>query len=92
MNSLRDLFLLRDDVVFLNHGSFGACPRPVLEKCAAWQLELERQPVEFLDRRFDELMGGAREALGSFIGADPANIVHVPNATTGVNIVARSLP
>ncbi|MDX9833368.1 MAG: hypothetical protein RBU35_24085, partial [Anaerolineae bacterium] len=51
-SNLRDLFLLRSDVVFLNHGSFGACPRPVFEAYQQWQLELERQPVEFLGRRF----------------------------------------
>lgn len=90
--SFRDLFLLQPDLVFLNHGSFGACPRPVLEAYQAWQLELERQPVEFLGRRFKDLMRQAREPLAAFIGADADDVVHVPNATTGLNIVARSLP
>ena len=89
---LRDLFLLRRDVVYLNHGSFGACPRPVFETYQQWQLELERQPVEFLGRRFAALMADARVALGSYVGADPDDLVYVPNATTVVNIVARSLP
>ena len=89
---LRDLFLLRPDVVFLNHGSFGACPHPVFEAYQQWQLELERQPVEFLGRRFADLMEEARTALGSYVGADPNDLVYVPNATTAVNIVARSLP
>lgn len=89
--ALRDEFLLRPDVVFLNHGSFGACPRPVFEAYQRWQLELERQPVEFLHRRFTGLMREAREALGAFVGTDPDHLVHVPNATTGLNIVARSL-
>ena len=55
---LRDLFLLDPDVIFLNHGSFGACPRPVFEVYQSWQRELERQPVEFLHtgRRFKTLM------------------------------------
>ncbi len=89
---MRQLFLLRPDVVFLNHGSFGACPRPVFEAYQAWQLELERQPVEFLGRRFGELMRQARTALAGFVGADPTDLVYVPNATTGLNVVARSLP
>ena len=67
---LRDQFLLRPGVVFLNHGSFGACPRPVFETYQHWQLELERQPVEFLGRRFETLMREAREGLGAFLGAD----------------------
>lgn len=88
---MRDLFLLRPGVVYLNHGSFGACPRPVFERYQAWQRELEAEPVEFLGRRFAELMRGARGALAAFVGADPDDLVFVPNATTGLNAVARSL-
>jgi len=89
---LRELFLLRDDIVFLNHGSYGACPRAIIEAYQAWQLELERQPVEFLGRRSEDLMGEARAALGAFVGAEANDLVYVANATTGLNIVARSLP
>jgi isopenicillin-N epimerase len=89
---LRDLFLLRPGVIYLNHGSFGACPRPVFETYQAWQLELERQPVEFVQRRSRELLHNAREALGAFLGADAADLVYVTNVTLGLNIVARSLP
>jgi len=88
---LRAEFLLRPDVVFLNHGSFGACPRPVFEEYQRWQLEMERQPVEFLGRRFDSLMRQARQALAAYVGADAGDLVYVPNATTGLNAVARSL-
>lgn len=89
---LRDLFLLRPDVVYLNHGSFGACPRPVFEAYQRWQRELEREPVDFLSRRFGDLMAEARAALAAYVGAHPDDLVYVPNATTGLNIVARSLP
>jgi len=88
----KDWFLLRPDVIFLNHGSFGACPRPVLEAYQHWQLELERQPVEFLGRRFADLMREARESLAAFVGAAPDELVYAPNATAGLNIIARSLP
>jgi isopenicillin-N epimerase len=89
---LRQLFLLRPDVVFLNHGAFGACPRPVFDAYQRWQLELERQPVEFLHYRFKDLMRQAQEALAGYLGADADDVVYVTNATTGLNIVARSLP
>jgi len=89
--SLRDLFLLDPGVIFLNHGSYGACPRPVFAAYQSWQLELERNPVEFFSRRFPEAILAAREVLGRFVGADPNDLVFVPNATTGLNIVARSL-
>ncbi len=88
---MRDLFLLDPDITFLNHGSFGACPRPVFEEYQRWQRELERQPVEFLGRRFNDLMRQARSALGDFVGADADDLVYVTNATVGLNIVARSL-
>jgi isopenicillin-N epimerase len=88
----KELFLLDPTVVFLNHGSFGATPRPVFEKYQWWQRELERQPVEFLGRRFASLMREARAALADYIHTDADNIIYIPNATTGLNIVARSLP
>lgn len=84
-------FLLREDVVFLNHGSFGACPRPVFRAYQNWQLELERQPVEFLGRHLTETMRQPRIALAAELGTTPDNIVGLTNATLGLNIVAQSL-
>jgi len=84
-------FLLEPDVHFLNHGSFGACPRPVFEEYQRIQLELERQPVRFLGREFRNRMAGARIELAAYLGADADDLTYVPNTTTGLNIVARSL-
>jgi isopenicillin-N epimerase len=84
-------YLLREGITFLNHGSFGACPRPVFEVYQRWQRELAAQPVEFLGRRLSGLLASAREALAAYVGAAPDNLVFVPNATHGMNIVARSL-
>lgn len=88
---LRDAFLLDPAVTFLNHGSFGACPRPVFEVYQRWQRELERQPVEFLSRRIRDLLTEARQPLAGLVGCDPADLVYIPNATTAINAVARSL-
>ena len=87
-------FLLDPEVTFLNHGSFGACPRPVFEAYQAWQLNLERQPVAFLDpdRGYASWMRDSRTALAAVMGAQPDDIVGVLNATVGLNIVAQSLP
>lgn len=85
-------FLLRDDVVFLNHGSFGACPRPVFAAYQGWQLELEREPVDFLGRNLTARMRVPRVALAAELGAGPEDIVGLVNATEGLNIVAQSLP
>lgn len=88
---LRDLFLLAPDVCFLNHGSFGATPEPVMTAYQGWQRELEREPVEFLGRRLDGLLATAREEVAGFIGARPRDFAFVQNATSGVNVVARSI-
>lgn len=85
-------FLLRPDITFLNHGSFGACPAPVFAAYQQWQRELEYQPVEFLGRRIPGLLAEARAALGAYIGCESSDdLTFVPNATHAINIVARSL-
>jgi isopenicillin-N epimerase len=89
--ALRGEFLIRPEVVFLNHGSFGACPRPVFERYQAWQRELELQPVEFVGRRYRDLMAEARAALASYVGAGPDDVVYFPNVTVALNVVARSV-
>src|SRR6266566_4213533 len=92
MQSLRGDSLLDPRVTFLNHGSFGACPRPVMEAFQAWQLELEREPVELLLRRAPDLVRAWREALGDYLGCSADDLVLVPNATYAMNMVARALP
>lgn len=88
---MRDLFLLDPDTIFLNHGSFGACPGEVFEAQQCWQLEMEKNPVAFLGRRSAELLRNAREQLGALLGTSADDLVFMPNATTGVNTVAQSL-
>jgi len=86
-------FLLSKDVIFLNHGSFGSCPRPVFETYQKWQLELERQPVAFLDQNRDLLshLEKPRKSLARFLRSSSDDLVRMPNATAGMNVVARSL-
>jgi isopenicillin-N epimerase len=89
---IREPFLLDPEWDFLNHGSFGACPRAVLDVQADLRQRMEHQPVRFLDNEHEALLDGARRALAAFVGADPEGLAFVPNATTGVNAVLRSLP
>lgn len=92
-DGLKALFRLDPDVTFLTHGTYGACPRPVLEACHDWRERLESQPVAFLEpRHLARVLAAARLALGAELGADPDDLVPVANATAGLNAVARSLP
>ena len=92
--NLSQQFLLDPEVTFLNHGSFGACPRPVFEDYQRWQLTLERQPVAFLDSRrgLAKNLLAMREAMAAEFGTTSENIAAVTNATGGLNIVAQSIP
>ena len=88
---LADRWALDPDVVFLNHGSFGACPRSVLDAQQALRAEMEANPVAFLARGLDERLAAARAAIGAFVGADPDDLVFVPNATAGIATVLASV-
>jgi isopenicillin-N epimerase len=87
----RELFLLDPEVVYLNHGSFGACPRPVFDIYQEWQRAVEREPVGLLARRLEEELAHVRTALAGYLGARADHLVLVPNATAGMNAVLRSL-
>jgi isopenicillin-N epimerase len=91
MNPFKELFLLDPQITFLNHGSFGAAPRPVFEAYQTWQRELERQPVEFLGRRATGLLAEARQSLAEFLNVQAQDLVFFPNPTSAVNMVARNL-
>lgn len=89
--TLRDHFLLEQDVVFLNHGSFGACPKPVFQAYQDWQLQLERQPVRFFVKELWPALEVARRALEAYVGSERNCLVPVMNATVGVNTIIQSL-
>ncbi|WP_375515062.1 aminotransferase class V-fold PLP-dependent enzyme [uncultured Nostoc sp.] len=89
--SFRDLWSLDSTVTFLNHGSFGACPKQVLEFQQGLRSQLEQEPLRFFGREWEPLLDDARTKLAAFVGADVQDLVFVPNATTGVNSVLRSL-
>src|SRR5512141_2636955 len=78
-------------VTFLNHGSFGACLRAILDVQRGWRDKLEAQPVKFLARDLDELLEWSRSEVAAFVGGDADDLALMTNATAGINTVLRSL-
>ncbi len=89
--NVKSLFQIDNEVVFLNHGSFGACPFSIMEEDQKWQKEMERQPVEFIGRKHAELLKFSREKLAEFVGAKADDLVYVSNATNALNMIAWSI-
>lgn len=85
------LWTLDPQVDYLNHGSFGACPRAILERQWELRLELEREPVDFLSRTWNQRLEAARAELAAFLGAQERDLALVTNATSGVNAILRGL-
>ncbi|BAZ22937.1 isopenicillin-N epimerase [Kalymmatonema gypsitolerans NIES-4073] len=91
ITQLSNLWLLDPGVTFLNHGSYGACPKAVLEAQQHLRAQLEQEPLRFFVKEWEPLLDEARHKLAAFISADANELVFVPNTTTGVNSILRSL-
>ena len=93
MENLKDQFLLRPDIHFLNFGSFGATPKPVFEKYQDWQRVLEAEPVQFIAFDGYEYLAESRAALAKFLNcADKDDLVYVTNPSFAINMIAKSFP
>ncbi len=90
-SAIRSQWLLEKDITFLNHGSFGACPKKVLEVQRGFQEQMEREPVRFMKREFPAELAKNIAKLSNLVGARPEHLVLVENATMGINAVLRSL-
>jgi isopenicillin-N epimerase len=86
-----DAWGLDKSIVFLNHGSYGACPHAVRQRQHELQDQLEREPLRCLMREWEPLLDQSRNALATFVGAAASDLVFVPNATTGVNTILSAL-
>jgi isopenicillin-N epimerase len=88
---MKDLYLLNPDITFLNHGSFGACPKTVFESYQNWQRELEKQPIQFMTVDVYKHLQSVRERLGEFVGCSSDDLIFIPNPTIAINTILRSL-
>lgn len=89
---LRNEFLVRKDLTFLNFGSFGACPKPIFERYQQYQLELEQEPVLFIVKTGLEYLQQSREALAAFLNCSVDDLVYLVNPSHAVNLVAKNFP
>jgi len=88
---MKSQFLLTDKITYLNHGSFGACPKPIYNEFQRFQLELETEPTRFIQKSLTGYLKTARESLSTFVGCDASDLFFTPNPTFAVNTVVRSL-
>ena len=88
---LKNQFFLDPEITFLNHGSFGACAKPIYNNLLEWQEKLEEEPVKFFENTIFEALEKSRQALGDYINCPADDLVYFQNPTTAVNAVARSL-
>lgn len=88
---MKSQFLLDPSITFLNHGSFGACPKPIFEEFQRFQRELESDPVQFIQKKLPEYLKMAKTPLAQFIGCNQEDFFFVPNPTVAINTIMRSL-
>ena len=88
---MKSQFLLDPHITFLNHGSFGACPKPIFEEFQRFQLELETEPVDFIQRKQPKYLKTARESLAKFVGCRAEDLFFTSNPTFAINVIMRSI-
>ncbi len=88
---MKDQYLLNNNIIFLNHGSFGACPKPVFNEYQQWQSLIESHPVQYFSEDLYNYLRKSRGDLSTFISCDVDDIIFIPNPTTAINSIVRSL-
>jgi isopenicillin-N epimerase len=88
---MKSHFLLNPEITFLNHGSFGACPKPILENYQYWQNELEREPVQFIQKKAPLYLQTAKDAVAQFLGCNADDFFFTANPTIAINTIMRSM-
>ena len=91
MNENKNQFLLKEGITYLNHGSFGACPRVVFQDYQNWQVRLEKQPVQFFTEELYSALRKSRESLSTFIGCDQDEVLFFQNPTTAISNIIYNL-
>ena len=88
---MKSNFLFSDDIHYLNHGSFGACPKPIFEDYQNWQRILENEPVQFVQKTSQGYLENSKNALAKFLNCNQDDVVYVTNPSTAFNIIIKGL-
>jgi isopenicillin-N epimerase len=88
---MKSQFLFNPEITYLNHGSFGACPKPIFENYQYWQRQLEEEPVQFITKNSWTYLAESKDALGKYIGCSSEDFFFTPNPTFAINTIMRSL-
>lgn len=88
---MKNYFLLNPEITYLNHGSFGACPKPIFDDYQKWQLELEKEPVQFIVNSGPKYLQKSKELLAQYLHCSSDDFFFTTNPTFAVNTIMRSL-
>ena len=89
--ALKELFLIKKDITYLNFGAYGSCPKPIFEDYIKWQYLLEKDPVHFITESGPEFLKTSKLALAEYINCNADDLIFTPNPTYALNLVIRSL-
>tara|TARA_B110000444_G_C18835788_1_gene595851 strand:+ start:1370 stop:2503 length:1134 start_codon:yes stop_codon:yes gene_type:complete len=88
---MKELFFLDQNIIYLNHGSYGACPKPVFDDYQSWQKKIEYQPVQFLSKDIYKYLEHSREALGNYVKCDKNDLIFYANPSSAINTIISNL-
>ena len=90
-DALKSKFLLDPEITFLNHGSYGSCPKPVFEVYQKYQTDLESHPIKFMQEDVYKLLEISRESLSHYVNCDKDDLIFVTNPTQAVGTVIHNI-
>jgi isopenicillin-N epimerase len=88
----RSLFLLDPELVYLNHGAFGATPKEVLEAKIQIVTEIEKNPVEVFEHKLRGQWQKVADKIAARFSLQLNSVAIIDNATDGIVAVLRSFP
>jgi isopenicillin-N epimerase len=89
--SYLELFGIEKGFTALNHGSFGACPKEIIEYQYSLMKRMESLTTRFFTRELPDLLEESLETLCRFINAPKKSTIFIKNATTAANAVFKSI-